>query len=536
MRNNDYRYMRYVGERYFDNRFSTIKEVKDRLKVFDMESLAHEVNTGGTPLINEGGKVYLDNSDTHTLIIGSTGSMKSRAFIMPTIISLGLSGENMVVSDPKGELFNMTSGFLKSLGYKVNVLNFRNFEQSDCWNPLHEAYKLYEQGNLGEAKLIINDIANIFIGDTLEKAQEKFWPMAARDFISGTLSLLFYTAQSEEEVHISSLKPFLVRSLAEKGSDLQKEFFNLVSDLPDVSTTKLNLSSSVLNADATKRGVLGHVSSAVNAFIQSRDIDSITARNTIDLHQYAEDDLKIITYIIVPDEKTTFHFFCSLFVKQLYEVLIKEASMKKGLKLKNRVNFILDEFANIPAIPEMSNMISAARSRNIRFFLVLQSDAQLKKKYGEEEAQNIKTNCQIWCFLNSKELPLIDEVIGYIGVDSQDGNKPLMTPGDISRLEKKWNYVDSIVIMNRFRPFISTLCDISTYKIAFKNGEPIYPPVEKVSEAYTPVDFDYEERIGDPYDDDKHNFLVNLALKEDPYISKKILDKLGKKDDDFFGF
>ena len=530
MRDNN-TYMRYVGERYFDNRLATKKEIQDKLSDFDFDSKEHEPNSGGTPLISDGHIASLDNTDTHTLVIGSTGSMKTRAFILPTITSLGLAGENMVVSDPKGEIFNYTSGFLKNLGYKINVLNFRDFNKTDCWNPLHEAWILYQKGDLGGAKLLINDIANIFISEEKNQSRDAFWPMAARDFVSGCLSLLFYTAEKEDEVHISSLKPFIIRTYASSSSPLAREFIDFVEELPDTSTVKLNLSSSVLNADVTKRGVLGYVSSNINQFIQSRDIDKVTAINTIDMHEYADPTKKIITYIIVPDEKTTFHFFCSLFVKQLYEVLIKEASSLPGLKLGNRLNFILDEFANIPAISEMSSMISAARSRNIRFFLVLQSNAQLQRKYGVEEAQNIKTNCQTWCFLNSKETPLIKEVMDYIGNDDSEQGKPLLSTGEISLLEKKFPHVDSIILMNRFRPFISTLADISSYSCIFKDGQPIYPAVEKKLQDFKPVDFDFYKQITAKMKKDSH-FAGSIAKKEDPMLETMVTSVEPDDDDD----
>ena len=235
MRNDDFRYMRYVGERYFDNRFATLNEIKSKLTPFDFSKTKQEMNSGGTPLALDNNEGYVDSSDTHTLIVGSTGSMKTRAFIVPTIISLGLAGEDMVVSDPKGELFEFTSGFLKKHGYQINVLNFRDLEKSHHWNPLHEAYRLFEEGNKDDAKLMLYDIVNIIMHESINNTNDQYWPMAGRDFLYGTLQLLLFACNNEEEFNLSSLKGFLSSVYADKETALSRDFKDVLFALPDIS-------------------------------------------------------------------------------------------------------------------------------------------------------------------------------------------------------------------------------------------------------------------------------------------------------------
>ena len=154
-------------------------------------------------------------------------------------------------------------------------------------------------------------------------------------------------------------------------------------------------------------------------------------------------------YIIVPDEKTTYHFLVTTFIKQAYEVLISEAQKEKNFRLPVRVNFVLDEFCNIPKVPDMPAMISAARSRNMRYFLVAQSMHQLKGKYGED-ADTIKGNCDNWVFLTSKELSLLQEISALCGeIYTADGRRRAM------------------ILHARQYPIITEMADIDMYE-AFK--------------------------------------------------------------------
>ena len=146
---------------------------------------------------------------------------------------------------------------------------------------------------------------------------------------------------------------------------------------------------------------------------------------------------KTAVYLIVPDEKTTYHFLVTTFIKQAYEILIAEAQKEKNRQLPIRVNFVLDEFCNIPKIPDMPSMISAARSRNMRFYLVAQSLHQLKGRYGED-ADTIKGNCDNWVFLTSKELALLNEISELCGnVVGVDGRiRRLISASELQRLDK----------------------------------------------------------------------------------------------------
>jgi type IV secretion system protein VirD4 len=172
---------------------------------------------------------------------------------------------------------------------------------------------------------------------------------------------------------------------------------------------------------------------------------------------------KSAVYIIVPDEKTTYHFLVTTFIKQVYELLISEAQATASKTLPVRVNFVLDEFCNIPKIPDMPSMISAARSRNMRFFLVAQSLHQLTARY-KEDAATIKGNCDNWVFLTSKEIALLEEISSLCGSVSQAGeqnHRPLISISELQRLDKQKG--EALIMHARQYPIITEIADIDSY-------------------------------------------------------------------------
>ena len=133
MNDESYKYTKYYRVQQ-ETRWADINEIKadtEHIKITD-----DKYNAAGLPIISDGLNVWVDDTDTHSLIFGSTGSKKSRLFCMPMLNIMAGAGESFVVTDPKGELYDYTSGFVKSKGYDVVVLNFRDLSYGDTWNPL----------------------------------------------------------------------------------------------------------------------------------------------------------------------------------------------------------------------------------------------------------------------------------------------------------------------------------------------------------------------------------------------------------------
>jgi type IV secretion system protein VirD4 len=200
----------------------------------------------------------------------------------------------------------------------------------------------------------------------------------------------------------------------------------------------------------------------IRIFTTQKNLANMLSGNTIDISKFGKE--KTAVYLIIPDEKSTYHFLVTTFVKQTYEILIKEAQKEPERKLPVRVNFMLDEFCNLPKIPDMTSMISASRSRNMRFILVAQSLHQLTARYGDDAA-TLKGNCDNWVFLTSKELNLLKEISELCGTYITADGKPrnLISVSELQRLDKSKG--EALIMHSRQYPVITEIADIDEYKM-----------------------------------------------------------------------
>lgn len=451
------RFERYTEYMPSESRWAEPSEIKADSTEIDLSADACPV--AGLPLISDGEKAWVDGKDNHALIFGSTGSKKTRLFVMPMINMMIKAGESFIATDPKGELYERTAGLAKASGYDVKVLNFREIGKGECWNPLHYPYQLYKRGEVDKATALLSDFITV-VTERQEASgkQDPFWVDSARALGMGNLLLLMEAGNKEEANALSLAR------MCDFG--LKSKFMVLLEQMDPTCACAVNLGGVLSSADNTLRSVMITLFSTISIFVSQRDLMAMLSRNTIDVKTFG--DKKTAFYLIVPDEKTSTHFLVTSFIKQAYEMLIERAQEEESGRLKVRMNFVLDEFCNVPRIPDMPNMISAARSRNIRYFLVAQSLHQLESRYGEDDANTIKGNCLNWVFLSSKEIALLKEISDLCGTCNtalDGGNRytttPLISTSQLQRLDK--NKGEALILHDRCYPFITMLPDIDQY-------------------------------------------------------------------------
>lgn len=453
----DYKYGRYIS-RNQETRWATVDEIKNSgtyINVCDDDCPA-----GGLPLISNGKEIYVDAQDTHTLIFGATGSKKSRLFCMPMINIFAKSGESFVVTDPKGELYAKTSGLVKAKGYQTIVLNFRDIGRGDTWNPLSLPYSLYHSGQQEAAISMLNDFISTIAAPHQGGTLDRFWIEMAASFALANLMLLMECG-TENQANVANMA-----ALCSAG---QKEYLQeLAAHMSNETIAGVNYKSVLGAAENTQKSISVQLYSMLRIFSTQKNLVKMLSSNSVDLRNIGRE--KTAVYLIIPDEKTTYHFLATTFIKQVYEILITEAQKEPTFRLPVRVNFVLDEFCNMPKIPDMPAMISAARSRNMRFYLVAQSLHQLQGKYGED-ASTIKGNCDNWVFLTSKELSLLNEISELCGsVTSGNAMRRLISVSELQRLNKEKGEV--LIMHARQYPFITEMADIDSYE-SFKGYESV---------------------------------------------------------------
>lgn len=429
------------------------KDIKEQSDVEKVNPFDDTLNAAGIPLINNGKEIWVDNGEYHNLVIGSTGSGKTQTVVKPMVNLLAKKGESMIITDPKGEIYKYSASYLKDRGYRIIVLNFREPQRGNSWNPLTLPYKYYKAGNQDKAIELLNDVALNILYDPSNKNESDFWEKSAADYFSGLALGLFQDAK-EEEVNLNSIN--VMSTVGEERyatSNYIKEYFGMKGE----SSNAYMFASSTINApNDTKGGLLATFRQKIRNFSTGESLSEMLSYSDFNMKDIGNG--KTAVFMIIHDEKKTYHSLMTIFIKQCYETLI-DAAQENGGKLPFRTNFILDEFANMPPLKDVDAMVSAARSRDIRFTFIIQNFAQLNDVYGDNVAEIIKGNCGNLVYLISTEMKALEEISKMCGevkvTDDKDKNatRPLISVTDLQKMK----LFEAIIKRLRMDPFRTKL-------------------------------------------------------------------------------
>ncbi len=317
-----------------------------------------------------------------------SGSGKSASYSIPNAYQMLGS---YVFTDPKGELYDRTAGYLKAHGYKIKVLNLVRPEYSDGYNPLmHVA-----------SGLDVDVIANTIVkGQKSEGgASDPFWDDSAEMLLKALIYYLLAT-RPEEEQNLASCAELVRAANANGGSNLLTE---LMSQLPYDHPARMNYKSIEIAPEKTYGSILSSLQSKLGKF-DSKEIAELTSTDTIDFEEIGNQ--KTAVYVISSDTHTAYDFLLTIFFAQMIQQLYDYAD-RNGGALKEQTFFILDEFANIGKIPDFDKKISTSRSRRISFSVILQNIDQLEAVY-EKSYETIMGNCDTHVFLGSNSYKTVE--------------------------------------------------------------------------------------------------------------------------------
>ena len=471
---------------YYDSRWISLHELAtdSRFMPTTYNSLGSVKKTGmviRNLLIN--GKLLINMyNPIHTLVIGTTGSGKTTLLIEPAIRILSKTSEKpcLVITDPKGELYNNHSIQLEESGYRIEVLDLRNPYASTRWNPMDNSYMMFHRAHnlvkevkvhkgappVAGSKLKIisssygaewyeyNKVAypnrEQLDSDLLSKKQELIdlaenelreiastivpiesktdssWERGAQDFLFGIMiAMLEDSLNPDLGMTRDRFNFYNLGKIANYRDPDPDNMFGTLRTFCDSGRTKLSkvqsLTSTVINnAPNTTRSYLGVLQSRISIF-QDAGICYATSGNDMYFDDFIEKPT--VLFIKVPDEKESRHSIATMCISQIYKKLIEIASFRPSLSLEKPVYFLLDEFANLPKVPKMESIITVARSRKIFFELVIQSYSQLENKYGKEVAETIKGNCNIQIYLGTEDQKTKEEyskMCGEISMEMED--------------------------------------------------------------------------------------------------------------------
>ena len=358
-----------------------------------------------------------------------------------------------VFTDPKGELYDKTAGFLKQNGYDIKILNLVKPKNSDGYNPLMHI----------SSELDVDVIANTIVkGQKTDSGSDPYWDDMAEMLLKALIYYLIAT-RPEEEQNLASCAELVRAANSNGGSNLLTE---LMSQLPYDHPARMYYKSIEIAPEKTYGSILSSLQSKLGKF-DSKEIAELTSTDTINFEEIGSK--KTAVYVISSDTHTAYDFLLTIFFAQMIQQLYNFADDNGG-RLIVPTYFILDEFANIGRVPDFDKKISTSRSRGISFSVILQNLDQLEAIY-EKSYETIMGNCDTHLFLGSNSFKTVEyfsKALGEktisrdstsvnrdkkfkktgISVSDQIMARALMTPDELRRMDNE----DCIIYEKGIKP------------------------------------------------------------------------------------
>ena len=375
-------------------------------------------------------------------VYGSSGSMKTRSFCVNRILQAAVRGESLIISDPKSELYEKSSEYLRDQGYCVKVFNLVNPENSDSWNCLSEV-----EGQELMAQLFVDVIIKNTNGTG---KSDRFWDSGEMNLLKALVLYVDLTYPPEQR-NIGE-----VYNLITQCSESQLD--SLFDVLPLTHPAKAPYSLYQRASDSVRSGVISGLGSRLQVF-QSELIKKITAYDEISLELPGQQPCAY--YLVTSDQDSTFDFLASLFLSFAFIKLVRYADANcPGGRLPVPVHVLGEELTACGTISELSRRISVIRSRNISMSCVFQNLAGLQNRYPQNQWQEILGNCDVQLFLGCTDQLTSEYVsqrtgIASVAVSSTSkalstlrvsdytpqyressgvGKRPVLTPDEVLRL------------------------------------------------------------------------------------------------------
>lgn len=374
-------------------------------------------------------KVWYNDDDTHTLLIGATRSGKSRKVIIPSIWEIAKAGESMIIGDPKGELYITCKEYLEKQNYNVIALNLREPLKGNQWNILDLINREVDAGNIAKATEYAWSIANTIVNQTPSTSSEPIWKNGEQSTIAALTLLAALESQFKFQRHMSTAYYLL----AEYGQPLEDETIPLleyIKSLPVKHPAKAAFATASIAPYKTRASFFTSALADLRLF-SDPTIADMTSKQDHNLEEIGIN--KTAVFLIVPDEDKTRNVLATLYIDQVYQSMVTLAN-KRGGRIPRRVNMILDEFGNLPPIPEFDSKLTVAGGRGIRFCIALQDVTQLKKLY-DKNAQTITGNCHNWIYIKTADVEtakLISEKTGKYTVETDNLSHTAQSKGHSS--------------------------------------------------------------------------------------------------------
>lgn len=358
----------------------------------------------------------------NVLVIGGSGSGKSRFYVKPNIMQLNTS---YVVTDPKGELLRSCGRLLKKAGYEIRVFNLIDMSHSNNYNPFNYIYD--KDGNVN--KTYVMKMVNCLMKNTKQEGAsggDQFWDDSTKAL---TLAIAFYLLEKEDAKDMNGnfldrnfstvMKMMRLAEISEQDENHRSPLDDMMDELRAENPHSMAVSfyADFKKAPAeTAKSIL--ISAAVRfAAFNLPEVADLT--HTDNIHLDTLGDKKTALFVIIPSSDATFNFLAAMMYTQLFDTLYDTANFKYGGRLPVHVRCLLDEFANVGTIPDFDKLLATMRSMEISANIIIQNLAQLKKMY-DKSWEILTGNCDSLLFLGGQEASTLEAISKSLGKETID--------------------------------------------------------------------------------------------------------------------
>lgn len=358
----------------------------------------------------------------NVLVIGGSGSGKSRFYVKPNLMQLNTS---YVVTDPKGELLRSCGRLMKKAGYEIRVFNLIDMAHSNNYNPFNYIYD--KDGNVN--KTYVMKMVNCLMKNTKQEGSsggDQFWDDSTKALI---LAISFYLLEKADAKDVNNnsldrnfstvMKMLRLAEISEQDENHRSPLDDMMDELREENPQSMAVSfyADFKKAPAeTAKSIL--ISAAVRfAAFNLPEVADLT--HTDNIHLDTLGDKKTALFVIIPSSDATFNFLAAMMYTQLFDTLYDTANFKYGGRLPVHVRCLLDEFANVGTIPDFDKLLATMRSMEISANIIIQNLAQLKKMY-DKSWEILTGNCDSLLFLGGQEASTLEAISKSLGKETID--------------------------------------------------------------------------------------------------------------------
>lgn len=436
------------------SKWASSEDIMKRTTKISKDSI---INKSGVELMHEGDNIYIDDSPTNNLVVGSAGSGKTQVTMLPQLRFAIKAGESVVVNDIFGELYQILSGELKKENYNIYVLNFSE-RKGNNYNPFTIPYKLYKSGDKDNAVEMLEAIGYYLISTgKMAPNRDPFWENSAINMFTG-MSLYLFENAKEEEINLNSIVNL---------SNTIDELVDKVKELDKSSLIYSYLSSILFSPVETRGGIVAVFKEKVNPYISKEGISKMMCSTNIDIENIQKEKTAIF---IVGGHSDVSRNLIPLFIDQFR--FIESLNVYKD----RRLSFFIDNFDKLKAFKDFGTKLNISRPNNTRFNIYLNSFLEFENVYGKEEAEIIKMSFWNIIYLLTNDINTLEQISKLCG--RKDENTPLITVEEL----KTFDNFEAIIISPRIFPIKTKLLPDYQYGWEFEST-----PVEMKNLEFTDI-------------------------------------------------